>query len=172
MVLFKLRDKKSQGKKKQTKKKLVTEQSDSCIQIFKKSCKWLDPWAYCRGTLFDQNSVFKANKWNTNASLLTIEPTAYFCLPSRLKTYMYVPVLSLGVFFCCCFERTYFDLWASKLFYFPSDAQEGLPPKCGLIALISSLCSPSTGAGVREFYKERSVRNVNIWITIGNVFKN
>jgi len=97
MVLFKLRDKKSQGKKKQ--KKLVTEQSDSYIQIFQKSCKWLDPWADCRGTLFDQNSVFKANKWNTNASLLTIEPIAYFCLPSRLKTYMYVPVLSLGVFF-------------------------------------------------------------------------
>ena len=58
-----------------------------------------------------------------------------------------------GSFCCCCFESTYFDLWASKLFYFPSDAQEGLPPKCGLIALISSLCSPSTGAGVREFYK-------------------
>lgn len=73
---------------------------------------------------------------------------------------------------CCCFERTYFDLWASKLFYFPSDAQKGLPPRCGLIALISSLCSPSIGVGVREFYKEHSVRNVYLWITIGNVFKN
>lgn len=59
-----------------------------------------------------------------------------------------------------------------QIVYFPSDAQEGLPPRCGLIALISSFCSPSIGAGVREFYKERSVRNVYIWITTGNVFKN
>lgn len=48
--------------KKKTKQNLVTEQSHNCIQIFKRSCKWLDPWADCWHTLFDQNSVCKANR--------------------------------------------------------------------------------------------------------------
>ena len=111
MVLFKLRDRKRQGeKKKKNQQQLVTEQSHSCIQIFKRSCKWLDPWADCWGTLFDQNSVCKANR-KTNASLLSIVPIAYFfvfhqgsrltCMPLSCPWEFFVVVVLKGHILTC-----------------------------------------------------------------------
>lgn len=119
----------------------------------------------------DQNSVCKPNRKH-KVSLLTIESIAYFFgFPLTAFKTMYVPVLSLGVFCCCCcFERTYLT-WGHPNCFISIDAQEVLPPRCGLIALISSLWQSIDRSRLENFIRNILLEMCTFGLPLGMFLK-